>query len=499
MRKIKYNFCMSQFKPAIGALTILVVLVIGWSTWNFRHERRHIMYGDMMLTAAVKPPAASIKVNDKMVHPYWGNCNKCHITVDAPATAVSKVFAGPPLSINAPMTHDYWGNCNLCHQVTDGFRPAGANGQLAAATVGGAPPISSPNVKALHPDWGPCDNCHQITGGQNPAAAGQPAAFNQVEASTLGIKVEAVNAAQMQLLGLASEDGMLVLAVALGSIADRAGLQQGDEMIRINNIRLETLADFNTALSLIKPGQTLKVNIFRGKKSRNLFFEIPENLPQNLTVVAANAPLVGMGMGIGSGANGQMQLINTPQMGLGIGNGLNGQMQLINKPQMGLGIGNGLNGQMQLINTPNTQQARVAAMTGGKVAVGVEEPHLNSQVSPLFESSPYFIILDPAQNNYQVVGNPNYNDLTGGAVQTGQYIADLGVNNIVAGSYSSEAYQTLNGLRINMYAGVTGTASSALLMYTTGQLQASTSPPPEPLANVPVRQPLSPNTPNTLF
>lgn len=76
--------------------------------------------------------------------------------------------------------------------------------------------------------------------------------------------------------------------------------------------------------------------------------------------VAAQGPA--MGMGIGDGVNGQMQMINTPPdptipahhlpapVGIGIGDGANGQMQLINKPQMQVGIGTGTDAQLQLIN-----------------------------------------------------------------------------------------------------------------------------------------------------
>ena len=95
--------------------------------------------------------------------------------------------------------------------------------------------------------------------------------------------------------------------------------------------------------------------------------------------VAAQGPIVnqpvvpppalpGYPVGIGQGANGQMQLIGTPQTlpgyPVGIGQGTNGQVQLIGTPNgptqpahhlpapAGMGIGNDLNGQMQLINTP---------------------------------------------------------------------------------------------------------------------------------------------------
>ncbi|MEI6127530.1 MAG: hypothetical protein WCQ99_13370, partial [Pseudomonadota bacterium] len=87
----------------------------------------------------------------------------------------------------------------------------------------------------------------------------------------------------------------------------------------------------------------------------------PQQIPNELVHNIVQFPV-----GIGSGQNGQMQLINNTallqapnqlahhgvQFPAGIGNAQNGQMQLINNPTFSVGIGNGQNGQMQLINNP---------------------------------------------------------------------------------------------------------------------------------------------------
>lgn len=528
MKKFESNFCMSEFKLAIAILTVLLVVIIAWSTWSLRNDRQFSRHGFHLSAATTKPPAGAILVKDKMLHPYWGNCNQCHITTDAPAKSVSNVFAGTPISIKVPMPHEYWGNCNLCHQVTDGFQLAPkVNAQLAAAaTTPGAPPPIAANAKLTHADWGPCSNCHQILPANG--AAGNPVAFDQLSAASLGLKVQAVTAAQMQQLGLISEDGIFILAVAPGSIAEQAGLQVGDEMIRIDTIRLEKMHDFVAALALARPGKDLKVNLFRGRKSRNLFIKIPENLPQGINVVAATAPLTQnqietqaellgvpktaqavqqalaaqqntmvaaapiMGMGIGNATNGQMQMINTPTYQMGIGNG---QMQMINTPQataqpahhlpapVDIGIGNG---QMQMINNH-------PAPAPGLVAIAVGGSSLNSPLHPQFESSPYFLLFDQAQNSYRFVGNPNFKKVAGQGVQTAQYLGDLGVQNVIAGNFTLEGFNTLGSLRITPYSGVTGTASSALAMFSNGQLQPTVQ---APVAVTPQAQNTRPATPN---
>ena len=448
MKKVTSEFCMTQFKPAIGALAVLIVVVLAWSTWNLRHHQNQVHHLNLSLSAAVKPPAPNLLVNDKMVHPYWGNCNQCHITTNAPVAPVTKVFAGPPISIKQPMTHDYWGNCVLCHQVTDGFRPPGANGpkgqvaplKAVAAATPAIPPIAA-NAPNPHAEMGPCKNCHTILGGNGQAGGATPAAFNQISATTLGMRVQAVNAAQMHQLGLINEDGILVLAVAPGSIAYQAGIKKGDELIRINKVRLETMADFQTALNQAKPGDPLKVNFYRGKKGRNTFFAIPKNLPQNLNVAAVVTPMT-------------QNQIETQAEILGVPKTLQAVQQA----------------QQQAQHQPQPQVRPVAMPAPGIVAVAANGPNLNSPVHHQFGSAPYFILYDQTQNAYQSIGNPNFNDGTGRALQTAQFLADKGVQNVIVGNVSTHGFTSLKNLHMNVYTGATGTASTILDFYNQGKL-----------------------------
>lgn len=57
-----------------------------------------------------------------------------------------------------------------------------------------------------------------------------------------------------------------------------------------------------------------------------------------------------VGMGIGSGVQGQVQVINTPTYPMGIGGGALDQMQLINTPGYPIGLGQGANGTIKLVN-----------------------------------------------------------------------------------------------------------------------------------------------------
>jgi len=242
MKNVEHTFCMTQFKPAIAGLAVLIVVVIGWTGWHCSREQG--MRGNISLAAVTQPTAPPIAVKDKMLHPYWGNCNKCHVTTGA-GRPISKVMAAAPISIKNKMTHQYWGNCLLCHKVVDGFQPGRMHRRAMAA------------------------------------------AANMLNARSIGLKVKAVTGAVMRKFGLSNEDGLLVLEVAPGSAAAQAGLMDGDEILRAGKTRLDTTNDFDAALNRVKPGKEIKLNIYRGKQQRNLFLRIPKGLAR----AAATTPM----------------------------------------------------------------------------------------------------------------------------------------------------------------------------------------------------------------
>ncbi|MBF0413938.1 MAG: NifB/NifX family molybdenum-iron cluster-binding protein, partial [Desulfamplus sp.] len=117
------------------------------------------------------------------------------------------------------------------------------------------------------------------------------------------------------------------------------------------------------------------------------------------------------------------------------------------------------------------QQARVVAnLNFGKVAVASTGPGIVYQISGQFENSPYFVVFDPAQNSYGVVTNPNVNDLFGQGVQTAQYMVDLHVSNVIAGSFTQDALNSFHVLMVNVYPGLTGSVQNVLNSYMAGYL-----------------------------
>ena len=390
-KSTEYEFCMGHYKSAIVGLSVFLVIVMVWTGY---HCKKHPRLGNFKLAAATKPMGPPVRINDKMLHPYWGNCNKCHITVN-PGKPISQVMSGPPILIKDKMLHKYWGNCLLCHKVTDGFQaPAGQ--------------------------------------------ARKAVAFNQYTARSLGLNLKAVTAATMVGLGLSNEAGLFILGVDPNSIAGKAGLKQSDEIIRIGKARVKTIDAFNLALNTYKPASTIKLTIDRNNNRRNVYLRLKG-------AVTGSAP---------QAAPMTQNQIETLAEQLGV-------------PKTSQAVTKALAAQKQ--------GQVVANLNFGKVAIASTGAGVGYQVSPQFGTSLYFIVFDPSTNAHSVVANPNANDSQGQGVQTGQYMVDLHVSSVVAGSFSQAALKTLHGLRVNVYSGLTGSVQNVLNSYLTGGLIPSTA------------------------
>ena len=117
-------------------------------------------------------------------------------------------------------------------------------------------------------------------------------------------------------------------------------------------------------------------------------------------------------------------------------------------------------------------QARPAAANVyyGKVAVASTGPGPGYMVAPLFGANRYFIVIDPAANTYSVVNNPAASGMANSDILAGQSMVDLGVSQVVAGSFTPSAQQTLRNLRITVYPGVAGSVQDVIGAYMAGSL-----------------------------
>jgi S1-C subfamily serine protease len=80
----------------------------------------------------------------------------------------------------------------------------------------------------------------------------------QPDDSGWGVSLSVLSSDLRSLLRIpANIDGIVILSVTPGSLADEAGLQAGDVIISINNVPIADMSDFFKALSLDKDGTVL--------------------------------------------------------------------------------------------------------------------------------------------------------------------------------------------------------------------------------------------------
>ena len=106
-----------------------------------------------------------------------------------------------------------------------------------------------------------------------------------------------------------------------------------------------------------------------------------------------------------------------------------------------------------------------------KIAVSSMGPELNAQVDPRFGRCQYFIIVDSDTLEFEAIENPNINAMGGAGIQSGQMMADRGVQVILTGNVGPNAFQTLSAAGLQIITGVTGTVREAIQRFNSGQLQ----------------------------
>jgi serine protease Do len=86
----------------------------------------------------------------------------------------------------------------------------------------------------------------------------------------LGVMIQQVNQALADSFGLKKAEGALVSSVVPDSAAARAGLQAGDVILKYNGQAISSSADLPTLVSEAKPGESVKVEIWRKGSTQEL-------------------------------------------------------------------------------------------------------------------------------------------------------------------------------------------------------------------------------------
>ena len=98
----------------------------------------------------------------------------------------------------------------------------------------------------------------------------QIVATGKVEHARLGVAVQEVNQAFADSFKLDKPEGALVSTVEKGSPADKAGLQSGDVIRKINGQPIVSSGDLPAVIGLAAPGDNVKLDIWRQGASKQL-------------------------------------------------------------------------------------------------------------------------------------------------------------------------------------------------------------------------------------
>ncbi|MFC1556464.1 PDZ domain-containing protein [candidate division KSB1 bacterium] len=125
---------------------------------------------------------------------------------------------------------------------------------------------------------------------------------------------------------------------------------------------------------------------------------------------------------------------------------------------------------------PPADKGQQAITTAGdisqKLALSSMGKDLSSTIAPIFDESPYFIII--GLGSFQAFKNPNVGDSNNVGVQSAQFVVDKGAGAVITNNISLEAMNELRKLNVKVYSGISGTVSQALEWYMDGRLQETT-------------------------
>ena len=108
-----------------------------------------------------------------------------------------------------------------------------------------------------------------------------------------------------------------------------------------------------------------------------------------------------------------------------------------------------------------------------RIAISSTGRNLDTQVDPRFGRCKYFVVVDPATKEFEVLDNEAAMMSGGAGIQAAQMVANSGVNAVITGHLGPKAANALAAAGLKTYLGATGTVREALQQHEDGQLQES--------------------------
>ncbi len=101
--------------------------------------------------------------------------------------------------------------------------------------------------------------------------------YGSIQKGVLGVKAAELNGEIAKKLGINQTEGVYIYEIEPDSGADKAGLETGDIIIKINNIKVATMADLLGYLKTKRPGDKIEVTIIRDGNIKHFTIVLSKN------------------------------------------------------------------------------------------------------------------------------------------------------------------------------------------------------------------------------
>ncbi|MBF0360312.1 MAG: PDZ domain-containing protein [Oligoflexia bacterium] len=488
-KKTEQEFCMKQFRPVVGIILILLIAVI-ISTIFFEHRRggggnggfgsglggffhrgdgggtaKGYMHRMANTTGGGKLP---IQIGAKMVHPNYGqNCLMCHSV--AGGDKKPAIPAGP-ITPDATLIHPFWGECVKCHKITG----AGAGGA-------GGKPVAYINTVVGKNIWGA--NCITVTSAlaeqyNLPTTTG--VLVNDVEknsfADQVGIQegdiIQSINNQDV------AEVGQVLLALADKNVGDVLKLKVVRNKRKTKNLKFKM-----TDLALSTTSKPNKFGIMSSGADLNspvaysfvnAIYLLVYDLT-NSTFYAVKNPFRGS-------PNHQVAnwVVSQKVGNVAVGN-IN-ESDLLNLQQANIKVFAGVFGRasdavtlyQRGTLTPKLEPGQVA-LTNNKVnmvAIPVNFPDPAANITPRMENAHYFIKIELDKNKFEAITNPEFGHAKNDGALVAQFLADNEIDVVIANQISGDTLIELKKLNIGVYPNVVASVEEAIRQFQNNKLNS---------------------------
>jgi Do/DeqQ family serine protease len=108
--------------------------------------------------------------------------------------------------------------------------------------------------------------------------------YGEVQRAVLGVEIRDVNSNDLENFNLDKIEGILIIGVSKDGAAKDAGIKEGDVILKINNIKVNSTAELTEQIGKYRPGEKVYVTIKRDNK-RKQFNVLLRNMHGNTKIV----------------------------------------------------------------------------------------------------------------------------------------------------------------------------------------------------------------------